>query len=259
GWFYRIPVAIHESDAIPGKTNAASARFAKRIFVSFAEAAKRFAGKNVQVTGNPVRAELLENRTTPELAKESLGFSSSHPLLVIVGGSQGSLRINNFILEILPQIVAETQVLHQTGIANFLEAQKLSHAALIDAPATANRYLPVNYLTDKYATALTAADVVLARPGSNVFEIAAFGKPAILIPIAESANGHQRANAYAFAGTGAGIVIEEANLLPGIFLSQLKDILADGDRRARMAAASAKFFVPHAAETIAEELIKLGA
>ena len=259
-WFYRVPVAIHESDAIPGLTNGTSAKFARKIFVSFAAAATKFDTKKVQITGAPVRAELLVDRTTPELAKESLGFSSSHPLILIIGGSQGSIRINNFILSNLSQLIKITQVLHQTGVANFLEAEKLAHAALIDQPAGGNRYLPVNYFTDKLEAAYTAADIIISRPGSGaIFEIASFGKPAILVPIKESANDHQRANAYAFAETGAGVVIEEANLLPGIFLDQIKSILLNADLHAKMSEASVKFFIPGAADTIVGELIKLGA
>ena len=261
GWFYRIPVVIHESDAIPGITNRISAVFARKIFLNFQAAVDGFGGSNakkITVVGSPIRPELLENRMTQSKAKEQLGFSSSHSLLVILGGSQGSLRVNNFIATNLPAIVAVTQVLHQTGVANFLEAQKLGRAALIDEPATSNRYEPINYFTDDYGTALEAADVVLARPGSTIFEIAAFAKPAILIPLAESANGHQKANAYAFADAGAGVVIEEGNLLPGIFLNELKKILGNEDLRTKMCEASAKFFVPGAAVTIADEIVKMG-
>jgi UDP-N-acetylglucosamine--N-acetylmuramyl-(pentapeptide) pyrophosphoryl-undecaprenol N-acetylglucosamine transferase len=260
GWFYRIPVAIHESDAIPGLTNTMSAHFARKVFLSFDEAAKKFDEKKVEIVGSPIRRELLENRTTQELAKESLGFNASHQLMLVLGGSQGSIRINNFILANLQPILKETQLLHQTGVANFLEAQKLSHAALIDQAADANRYVPINYFTDNYATALTAADIVVVRAGSGtIFEVAAFGKPAILIPLAESANGHQRANAYAFADTGAGVVIEEANLLPGIFLQQLKSILTNEELRKKMSEASAKFFTPDSAEQIADEILEMGA
>jgi UDP-N-acetylglucosamine--N-acetylmuramyl-(pentapeptide) pyrophosphoryl-undecaprenol N-acetylglucosamine transferase len=271
GWFYRIPVAIHESDAIPGITNSVSARFARKVFVSFPEAAEKF-GRGVSgsdaasedakvvVVGSPIRPELLDHRTKPELAKESLGFSSSHPLVLILGGSQGSIPVNNFILTNLPGIMAETQVLHQTGVTNFIETQKLARAALFDQPPTVNRYLAVNYFTDNYATALEAADIVVARAGSGtIFEIAAFSKPALLIPLAGSANGHQRANAYAFSETGAGEVIEEGNLLPGIFINEIKKILTNKDLREKMSNASSKFFKPGAADAIADAIIKLGA
>lgn len=255
GWFYRIPVAIHESDAKPGLTNLFSARFAKRIFVGFAPAAAYFDGKKTEVTGTPVREELLGNRTTKELAKEELGFNASAPLTLILGGSQGSRRINEFVLENLAAIVAETQLFHQTGVANLPEVQKLSLAALTGAASA--RYQAVAYLDKNLALALTAADLVVMRSGSMLTEIAAFGLPAILIPLSESANGHQLINAHEFAKGGAAVVIEEENLLPGIFVNQLKVTLNDKDLRAKMSAASARFFIPNAAEKIAEGLLAM--
>jgi UDP-N-acetylglucosamine--N-acetylmuramyl-(pentapeptide) pyrophosphoryl-undecaprenol N-acetylglucosamine transferase len=193
-------------------------------------------------------------RTTRELAKENLGFDPAKPLTLILGGSQGAVRINEFILENLEPLVAVTQVLHQTGAANFTEVQQLSHAALMEASAE-NRYLAVGYFDNNMAMAMTAADLVVARSGSSVFELAAFGLPAILIPLANAANGHQLIDAYEFAKTGAGVVIEEGNLLPGIFFGQLKQILSDDALRAKMSAASSSFFVSGAADTIAQDII----
>ena len=257
-WFYRIPVAIHESDAQPGLTNLSSARFARRIFVSFDRAAQFFSKEKTVITGTPVRSELFAEKTTKDLAKDALGFSSSNPLTLVLGGSQGSRRVNEFLLTNLMTLVKETQVLHQTGVANLAEAQTLSRAALIDE-AFKNRYQAIGYFEKNLSLALTAADLIVARAGSNtIAEIAAFGVPAILIPLAEAANDHQRINAYEFAKSGGAIVIEEANLLPGIFFGQLKAILSDDARRATMAAAAAQWFIPDAAEKIAQELIALG-
>lgn len=258
GWFYRIPIIIHESDAHPGLTNLASARFSKKVFVSFARAAQFFNPEKTKVSGAPIRTELLEGRTTRELAKETLGFNPQEPLTVIIGGSQGSTRINEFILTNLVPLIKETQVLHQTGVANFLEAQKLSHAAL-EGLNVKNRYQPVNYFESNLVTALTAADVVIARAGASIFEIASFGIPSILIPLAESANGHQRMNAYELANAGGAIVIEEPNLLPGIFFGQLKSLLSNPDLRAKMGAAAQKFFTGGASEMIADEILETAA
>lgn len=258
-WFYRIPVAIHDSDAQPGLTNVASGRFASRVFLTFERAAAFFKQDKVTVTGSPLRAELLGTRMPREQAKEALGFDKTKPLTLILGGSQGAMRVNEFIVANLAQMVPLTQVLHQTGPANFAEVEQLSKAALQGAAATGNRYLPVAYLTDDMATALAAADVVVTRSGSSVCELAYFGLPAILIPLADSANDHQRADAYEFSKTGAAVVIEEANLLPGIFFIELKKILDDADLRAKMSTASTAFFIPGAADTIAEELIRMGA
>ena len=255
--FYRIPVAIHESDAKPGLTNLVSSRFARKVFVSFPSAMEYFDLQKTEITGTPVRRELLENRTTKEAAREALGFASGAPLIFVWGGSQGSARINNYILENLSGLVLETQILHQTGMANFPEVEKLSQAALLGA-SFENRYEAVPYLTDTLRDAFDAADLVVARAGSaTIFEIAAFGIPAIVIPLPESANDHQRANAYSFAENGAATVIEESNLLPGILQNEVKKILSDDALREKMSAAAKQFFVPDAAERIREGILDL--
>lgn len=260
-WFYRIPVAIHDSDAQPGLTNVTSGRFATKVFLSFARAAAFFAQGKVEVTGSPLRAELLGERPSKESAKEMMGFDKSQPLILILGGSQGAMRINEFILGNVQQFIGIASVLHQTGAGNFDDVQKLSKVALASAPITF-RYVPVPYFsgggqTGDMLTALTAADLVVARSGSSVCEFAAFGLPAILIPLTESANDHQRVDAYEFANAGAAVVIEEANLLPGIFFAQLKNILGNDEQRAKMSAASSAFFIPGAAEKIADGLMMI--
>jgi UDP-N-acetylglucosamine--N-acetylmuramyl-(pentapeptide) pyrophosphoryl-undecaprenol N-acetylglucosamine transferase len=268
-WFYRIPVAIHDSDAQPGLTNVTSGRFATRVFLSFARAAAFFRADKVEVTGSPLRTELLSERPSKESAKEIMGFDKTQPLVLIIGGSQGAQRINDFVLANLPQFIEMTSVLHQTGAGNFADVEKLSKVALANAPVT-YRYVPVGYFGESggrgagnaggdMATAYTAADVVVARSGSSVCEFASFGLPAILIPLSTSANDHQRVDAYEFAATDAAIVIEEANLLPGIFFAQLKNILTDADLRAKMSAASLAFFIPGAADKIADGLMRISA
>jgi UDP-N-acetylglucosamine--N-acetylmuramyl-(pentapeptide) pyrophosphoryl-undecaprenol N-acetylglucosamine transferase len=256
--WYRIPVAIHESDAKPGLNNLHSARFARKIFLNFEAAAPYFDPKKTMVTGIPLRTELSAPPMAPEAAKEALGFSSSHPLLFVCGGSQGSQRINQFLAEVLKEVVGFTQVFHQTGAGQFAEMQKLSQAALMDA-SYANRYRAEGFVdVENLRLALSAADVVLARAGSSIFEFAAFGKPMILVPHpGEASNDHQRANAYVFAEAGAAVVIEETNLFPGIFLSAVKKILSDASVREAMSQAARNLFVPDAAETIAEEILKL--
>ncbi len=248
-WFYRIPIAIHDSDAQPGLTNVTSGRFATRVFLSFDRAAAFFAADKVMITGAPLRTELLGERISKEAAKEIMGFDKTQPLVLIVGGSQGAKRINEFVLANITQFISMTSVLHQTGPDNFAEVQQLAKVALANAPITF-RYVAVGYFGgtpeggNDMATALTAADLVVARSGSSVCEFASFGLPAILIPLTESANDHQRVDAYEFAKSGAAIVIEEANLLPGIFFTQLKQILGDADLRAKMSAASFGILYP---------------
>ena len=255
--WYRIPVVVHDSDAKPGLTNIASSFFAKRIFISY-DAAQKYFNPNITTrTGVPVRRALFANPTTKELAKEALGFDPAKPLVLVVGGSQGADRINNFVLANLNDLVNETQILHQTGPANFAEVKRLSDAAIIGT-SFVNRYAAVPYLDDKnMSLALAAADLAVSRAGSTaLFEFAAFGVPALLIPLASGSNGHQSMNAYDFTKNGAGVVIEEANLFPGIFFSEIKKVLDDPALQQRMSAAAKQFFVPNAAEMIVDGIIQ---
>ncbi|TSC60273.1 MAG: UDP-N-acetylglucosamine--N-acetylmuramyl-(pentapeptide) pyrophosphoryl-undecaprenol N-acetylglucosamine transferase [Parcubacteria group bacterium LiPW_15] len=260
--FYMIPVMIHESDAYPGLTNLLSARFAKKIAISFPNVAKYFNPAKTILTGNPLRPSLLRQRLESGAAKEALGFSSASPLVLILGGSQGSERVNDFIISVLKNVIIDAQILHQTGAANYELVQKAAQATLVDVAVSAeakNRYKAVSFLVGKeMAYALSAADVVIGRAGSGtIFEIAAFGKPSILIPLPEAAGDHQRENAYAYAQTGAAYVTEESNFSPNILLSGIKRLTGGGDLPKAMAEAALKFAKPQAAEAIAAEVFKL--
>ncbi len=261
GWFYRVPIVIHESDAVPGLTNLVSGRFARRIAVGFDSGLQYFDPNKAILTGNPVREELLGDRYAKDIAKEELGFKGLEPLVVFLGGSQGSKRLNDFVLLNLRDLLSEAQILHQAGWDNFSEIEKLSRAALLDLDLKTeleHRYKVVPYFLENLRTVLIAADLVVTRAGGGaIFELAAFGKPALLIPLPESAGGHQRVNAYEFAKAGGGVVIEEDNLFKGIFLGQFREILKNEALRKKMELSSAKFFKPEAAELLAQELINL--
>lgn len=255
GRLYRIPIIIHESDAVPGRTNLASARFAARIAISFPEAAPYFTQRgiqNVALVGNPVRPSLLKNPYPQADAKRQLGFDSSLPLILVLGGSQGALRLNEFIVQCLPRLLEHCQAFHQTGMRHYSEVLEATKGF-------AARYKAVPYLESDLKAALSAADLVVARAGAGtIFEIAAFGKPAILVPLpAEIVGEHQIRNAYAFADAGAAVVVEEENLLQSIFLTQLKKIIDDPSLKDSMAEASRRFFRPDAAKKLAEEIIRL--
>jgi UDP-N-acetylglucosamine--N-acetylmuramyl-(pentapeptide) pyrophosphoryl-undecaprenol N-acetylglucosamine transferase len=255
--FYRIPIIIHESDARPGLTNLVSSYFAKKIFVSFPSVAKYFNPNRTEVTGTPVREELLQNRTTKEAAREMIGFTSSSPLIFIYGGSQGSKRINNIILENLKDLLEISQIIHQTGELNFNEVQEISNAILLET-SFHNRYEVVPYLTDDLRSVFDACDLVIGRAGSaTIFEIAAFGKASILIPLKESANDHQKENAYAFAQNGASIILEEDNLFSQIFMNEIKKIILNENILIKMENSAKQFFMPDATDKISEGILKI--
>ena len=260
--FHMIPVMIHESDAYPGLTNLLSAKFAKRIAISFGAVTKYFNPSKTILTGNPLRPSLLRQRLESGAAKEALGFSSASPLVLVLGGSQGSERVNDFIISVLKDVINEAQILHQTGSANYAFVSKAAQATLVDVAVSAeakNRYKAVSFLEGKeMAYALSAADVVIGRAGSGtIFEIAAFGKPSILIPLPEAAGDHQRENAYAYAQSGAAYVTEESNISSNILLSQIRRLVGGGDLPKAMSQAALNFAKPQAAEAIATEVFNL--
>jgi len=262
GWFYRIPIIIHESDSVPGLTNLVSGRFAKRIAIAFERAGSYFSPGKTAWIGTPVRKAMEGDRLTKEVAKEYLKFSQDYPLVLILGGSQGARSLNEFILTNLETLSHETQILHQTGAANYDEVEKLARAALNDFSIEEKiryRYYAVPFLDeDDLKHALTAADVVIARAGSGTINIiAAFGKPCILVPLPNAAGDHQQLNAYEFAKGGGGVVIEEKNLFPAIFSKQLEEMMTSPGALTRMGSASHLFFKPGAAEILAEEILKI--
>jgi len=256
--FYRIPIIIHESDAVPGLTNRLSAFFAKAVGVSF-KSTLDFFGKKSALTGNPVRSDLLENRDEKEFAKRYWGFNPKKPLILVLGGSQGSERINDFIIQNSPEILKKYQVLHQTGELNYSQAKgELKFIAEHLNEEIKKGYQIVSYFKKDLKEALAAADIVVSRAGAgSVFEIASFGKPAILIPLSESAGDHQRFNAYQFSSFGAGLVLEESNLLPNVFTVMLKKILENKEKYQKMSELSQNFFIPNSAEMLAGEVLRI--
>jgi UDP-N-acetylglucosamine--N-acetylmuramyl-(pentapeptide) pyrophosphoryl-undecaprenol N-acetylglucosamine transferase len=251
----RIPVVIHESDSSPGKVNSWAGKFAKVIAISYPDAAKYFPAGKVTLTGNPVRQEILEPIT--EGAREFLNISEDVPVVLILGGSQGSEHINNIVIEGLPELVEKYAIIHQTGKKNIKEAQATSEAVLF-ASKHKDNYKPFDYL-NALAMRMSAgvASVIVSRAGSTIFEIAAWGKPSIIIPIPEEISHDQRSNAFAYARSGAGVVVEEANLTANILMSEINRIVGNKDIQDKMSASAHEFFKPNAARAIAEEILKI--
>ena len=252
----RIPVMIHESDAVPGRVNRWAAKFAKRIAISFPESAKYFPAKKTAFTGNPVRREILGS--TFEEAKEVFQLETGLPTLLVLGGSQGSKNINDTVLDGAGEIVKFAQVIHQCGKNNFEEVRGRLSIVLEKSPFK-SRYHLYGYLNDTaLRNASSAADIIVSRAGaSSIFEIAAWNIPSILIPLANSAQDHQRENAYSYARSGAGEVIEESNLVSHLLISEIHQLLNDKKRLETMREAAKNFAQPKAARKIARELLNL--
>jgi UDP-N-acetylglucosamine--N-acetylmuramyl-(pentapeptide) pyrophosphoryl-undecaprenol N-acetylglucosamine transferase len=251
----RIPVVVHESDSRPGRVNAWAGRFAARVAVSYPETAKMFPEGKTAWTGQPVRRAI--EAPARDGAREHLRLESHTPTLLVLGGSQGAQAINRIVLSALRELVADFQVIHQTGRANFAETKSLAGVELADNPKE-SRYLPFDYLDDlAMRMAAGAADLVVTRAGSSLFEVASWGLPAIVIPIPETVSHDQRTNAYTYARGGAAVVLEEGNLTKDVFLSEIRRILNSEPLRREMAQAAKKFAKPEADAAIAKEIVQI--
>ena len=255
---FGIPVIIHESDTVPGRVTNWAKKFAKKIAISFPEAATHFDESKTALTGNPVRHELL----TPQSrgAAEFLHLEENTPTLFVFGGSQGAQIINEAIIESLPQLLPNYQILHQTGVKNFDMVNAESKLVLQNIPEELHsRYHTFDFLeTLAIRMAAGAASVVISRAGAaNIFEIAAWGKPSIVIPITDSNGDHQRQNAFAYARVGACTVIEEGNLTPHLLASEVERITSTPSLAEEMSEKAKAFSEPEAAAKIAREILDL--
>lgn len=254
-----IPVIIHESDAKPGRASLFAAKFAVKIAVSYESAAAYFPSKvqkKIARTGIPIRKALM--RTEKEGAKQYLSLEQEIPTILILGGSQGSIKINEVIISALPDLVEFANIIHQTGQANFKNVQEISQVVLTKNPH-ANRYHPINYLNEmSLQRAAGVADIVVSRAGSNsIAEIGLWGKPSIIVPIPESVSHDQRSNAYAYAKTGAAVVIEQENLSSHLIVSEIKRITDNPEMAKRMGDLAQGFTDPDASRIIASEVLSI--
>ncbi|MDP3778424.1 MAG: UDP-N-acetylglucosamine--N-acetylmuramyl-(pentapeptide) pyrophosphoryl-undecaprenol N-acetylglucosamine transferase [bacterium] len=253
---FRIPLIIHESDSIPGTVNRFAARFAVRVGIAFPSAAQFFPKGKTAVVGIPIRKRILGGNIAH--AKESLSIFTDAPVIGVIGASQGSQKINEAVLGILKELAEEFEIVHQTGQKNFEDVKGEGMVTLEFAHK--EHYHPVSFfdeqgMRDFYA----ASDLIVSRAGaSSIFEIAAWAKPAILVPLLNSAQEHQLKNAYEYAAVGAAEIIEEANLTPHILLGEIKRIIQNKDGLRRMGEAAQRFSRIDAAEIIARELLRLG-
>src|SRR3989338_1184984 len=235
----QITVVIHESDSVRGKVNLWAGKFAKKVAISYPEAVKYFKEEKTAYTGNPIRKEIQNPMT--EGSHKLLGLSEGVPTIFITCGSQGSVTINTTVMDALVDLISKYQVVHQTGKANIKVIEETSSVVLSNNPKK-DRYKPIGYLNVLQLRAASGvADLVVSRGGSTIFEIAAWGKPSIIIPIPEPTSHDQRSNAYSYARSGAAIVIEEKNLASHVLVSEIERILENSAEKEKMSVAACAF------------------
>ena len=243
----RIPAMAFEPNAMPGLANRLVGKKVQAAAVNFPSAAKWFT--NCEVTGIPVRPEFFHLDPIPPAAP---------PHLLIFGGSQGARILNTRVPRLIPALleaVPGLTVLHQSGTRH----AEATQAAYAECGADPARWQVWPFLDDMPAQ-FAKAHLVMARSGaSTVAELAAAGKPSLLVPFAAAADEHQKRNAEAMVDAGAALMMEEPELeTPDKVLQALIGLLKDPTRLAKMAAAARTQAHPDAAERIAERLSQLG-
>jgi len=253
-----IPVIIYDADAYPGRVSRWSAKFARSIGLAHPDAAKSFPERirdKIARVGHPIRKEI--EKPAPEGGHEFLKLDRSVPTVFIMGGSQGAVAINDVVLDALPEMVRNYNVVHQTGTANLVETTRIAKLVLQDSPYE-ERYRPFGLLnTLALRMAAGISSLVIARAGSGtIFEIASWGIPSILIPIPKDVSHDQTENAYSYARNGAAVVMEQRNLTPHLLLSEISRIISDAALSRRMAEQALAFSRPQSALKIAKIIIE---
>jgi UDP-N-acetylglucosamine--N-acetylmuramyl-(pentapeptide) pyrophosphoryl-undecaprenol N-acetylglucosamine transferase len=237
-----IPTAICEQNSIPGLTNKMLGKVARAVFLSFEMSRRFFKPKKVVMSGNPVRKPMLE-----KLLAASARPPRERLQVLVCGGSLGAVAVNEIAAKALIELARERPlaIVHQTGDKGLDETKARYARAGIDAD--------VRPFIKEMATAYQDADVIVSRAGATtVAELAIAGKPAILVPYPFAADNHQELNAQEMRDAGAALMHRQSDLTPAILADELRNLLDDEARRARMGSAMKALAKPGAAATVVD-------
>ncbi len=250
--FYFLPVVLHESDAVMGLANKLAMHKVQLITLGFKGIQTPVNPKKSLFAGNPIRSDLASG--SKEIGKEIFKVSGKKPVLLIITGSQGAEFINDTILNNLEIFVKQYDIIHVTGPSKYEQIPVELEARFGKSDFAG--YHPYPFLMEEMKHAYAVADVVISRCGANsIAEIAANGKPSILIPLKTSAQNHQQVNAYLYGRSGAAIIIEEDNLLPHLLLRDLNEITTNTSLRKAMIKAALAFNPPDSSDIIARQIL----
>lgn len=233
-----IPLVLTEADSHLGLTNRLLAPRARRVCLAFPLAGHD--GPRYRVTGRPVPPPATDR----EACRARFGIGPEETLVLLFGGSLGAHTINQAAIEAFQE--APYRVLHACGTRDF---DALDPRVPLDGHYDLREYI------DRFGEALLAADLVVARSGGSIFEVAAAGRPAILVPYPHAAADHQAANARWMVDAGAAIVVPDHELDAARLRREVDALLGDPARLAEMATASAALARPRAAQDIAAEVL----
>jgi UDP-N-acetylglucosamine--N-acetylmuramyl-(pentapeptide) pyrophosphoryl-undecaprenol N-acetylglucosamine transferase len=238
-----IPFVVHEPDALPGIVNRVMSRWAAAATCAFQCALKT---DHLVVTGNPLRGSI--GTTSKEAALQNLGvrFDLSKPVLLVVGGSQGAQQVNKAVLSVLPRLLEDFQIIHQTGEKLYEEVLSQCPPAYRNHPS----YLVLPFIADM-ASALALADISLCRSGSmSLSEMLRAHVPMILVPYPYAAQDHQKKNALAMVQAGVAVMIEDKDLTGDSLVSVLQDLQTQPEVLVKMKEACVSLAKPNATEEV---------
>lgn len=253
GWFFSIPIIIHEQTFVSGMANRICSVFADKIAISFEMSA--FKGEKVILTGNPIR---------PEIVKKSLGVKLVHPPggrdlpnILIMGGNQGSHVINLVVEQCLDRLLKLAEVYHQTGDSRYRDFERLEGLGKLGGLGILReRYTVKKWIGEEYGEVLQEADLVVSRAGINTLtELALSKKPALLIPIP---NKEQSKNARYFEGLGLARILPQSKLSAEALLENIDAMLKSLDHLREKARKAQTVIIPDAAKRLALETVLLG-
>jgi len=236
----RIPVHVHQMDIGPGLANRLSVPFAASVSVSLKRSLADFPRRRTVWTGNPVRQELFSG--SADEARRIFGLEPGVPVVLVLGGGTGAIGLNDLIRRAVPLLAPLCQIIHLTG--------KGKSTGEVRAP----RYHEIEFITGEIRHAYAAADLVVTRAGMGVLtELAALGKPTVIVPMPDS---HQEENAAFFAAEAGVPVVDERSVGPEGFAAQILMLLRGPERLSTLGAGLARLNRPDAAARLAEIILK---
>lgn len=249
------PLVIHESDSVMGLSNRILSKKAAVTCVSYPVDVYKGTGlTNLVYTGNPIRKDISEGDKKRGI--KDFDLNDKEPVLMIIGGSQGSYVINQIIAEGLPEILNKYQLIHVTGERDYdwldYQRKKLNEEQK-------KRYRLYNYLSGNLKDAYAVSDLVISRSGNNaIAELAALAKPTILVPLSTSANDHQLTNAKILSRMGAALLMLQEHLTSKKLIRQIDLLFESPEDMKSMGEKIHTLALEDAAEKVANEIIKKG-
>lgn len=251
----KIPYSIHESDIVIGKSNLWLSKKADKVFTCYPKDNYPKTLENKLVQSGPILREGYEISKTGE--KKHFGFPDDKPVILLTGGSQGSLKISKTFIEIVPKLLNDFNIIHQAGkhsieiskdFENKLNAEEKKSYYLTEVLSKTGE---VDFMSE----AIDLSTIVITRAGSTILEIAIKSKPMIMIPWKDAAQNHQDFNAEYFLKNKAALVIKENELNPEKLLKTVIDLWKNKEEQASIVSNTAKLFPKDGVKIIAKEII----